>query len=698
VLKRKKKDKSKQSKLTQEKRRDEKADKVKFLPSRLDKRKKGKIEKETKSEIELAKGKGGHKNTKKDEKTDKKGAKEEPEKEEPVKEQKKPKPAASGGRCACGHQCSSKFCPECGAKVGGTPPTPSDDNRLQRQGTKEDKKPKITAATPKKSESTVEGHQSKKQTSKKRKHECADSKSTKKQGGDSESDESVAKQKVGKKNVRTELRGINVSIEPSREAQRQHLEEQRWRKVKWLKNRLYRLCKQAKAVVPLLAFTRWLSRCKLHQQELLQQQGGEAVPSLRNDPLLPDPSTIPSDVYVDEGLAKDLMRRNPKLGLDEARIVSLKMSEAATEAVLGLNEGDAKGGGQIVVVEEKGVLTLQLPLQLPSNVDDTALVQAVGGSNDGSSTAKSRMPIAVNKSHYGKLKELFDATKSGDDDDDSDAAAGEFDSSVWCLLTRYDTLRPHGYQAALNQHGFRVLERRLGVSCECFASPLNCHFGSGGYCSAFPDTDNAFGSRGSFFESYPTKGSFEANPPFVPELMLSMVKHMEVLLTLSTEGGHAHTHGGGASAADGDGGDDGDDDDNAMSFCVIIPAWESKPKTSHQSASWNGGGSSSSQPTYPAYKFLEASKWKRRSFLVDAGAHGFRNGAQHQCEDRDQYKPSFYDTAIIVLQNAAGARKWRVDGEHGSALELELKEAMAKAKGDEWSGRRVRDGLQAVSK
>ena len=37
---------------------------------------------------------------------------------------------------------------------------------------------------------------------------------------------------------------------------RLRLEELRWKKIKWLKNRLYRLCKQVKAVVPLLAFTR----------------------------------------------------------------------------------------------------------------------------------------------------------------------------------------------------------------------------------------------------------------------------------------------------------------------------------------------------------------------------------------------------------------------------------------------------------
>jgi hypothetical protein len=480
----------------------------------------------------------------------------------------------------------------------------------------------------------------------------------------------------GKNVVATKKKGKKGGAEPRKAAHKQHMEEQRWRKIKWLKNRLYRLCKQVKAVVPLLAFTRWLSRCKLHQQE---QQGSGLSGGAQDDPLIPNTSNVASSIYVDEGLPKDLIRRNPKLGLDDARNISLKMSEAAMEALSAMTDGEGRRNGKIIVARQKEALTLQLDFDVVGGGDSDPDPAASDDKSD-----KARMPIAVNKSHYRKLQQLCSAAKNSrnggsDDSDDGGDEGADFDSCVWCLLTRYDTLRPHGYQAALNQHGFQVLERRLGVSCECFASPLNCHFGAGGYCSAFPDTDKVFGSRGSFFESYPTSGSFEANPPFVPEVMLAMVKHMELLLTLSV-----------AKETDNK---SGQTDDNAMSFVVIIPAWESKPKANHWS-SWDKG---SSQPTYPAHKFLEASKWKRRSFLVDAGAHGFRNGAQHQCEDCDQYKPSFYDTAIIILQNAAGARKWRVDGEYGSALEQELKEAMSKAKGAEWSGRRVRDGLRVTS-
>jgi len=51
-----------------------------------------------------------------------------------------------------------------------------------------------------------------------------------------------------------------------------------------------------------------------------------------------------------------------------------------------------------------------------------------------------------------------------------------------------------GQQGALPVPVFECLNRVFGVTFECFASPLNCYFRQ--YCSAFPDTDGFFGSRG----------------------------------------------------------------------------------------------------------------------------------------------------------------------------------------------------------
>lgn len=51
-----------------------------------------------------------------------------------------------------------------------------------------------------------------------------------------------------------------------------------------------------------------------------------------------------------------------------------------------------------------------------------------------------------------------------------------------------------GLQGALPVTVFEALNRQFGVSFECFASPLNCYFKQ--FCSAFPDVDGFFGSRG----------------------------------------------------------------------------------------------------------------------------------------------------------------------------------------------------------
>lgn len=127
----------------------------------------------------------------------------------------------------------------------------------------------------------------------------------------------------------------------------------------------------------------------------------------------------------------------------------------------------------------------------------------------------------------------------------TDEEKAMFHRRLFCMLARYEALSGHGYQAALSEHGFRVLRRLMGVTFECFASPLNCHFGR--HCSAFPDTDAPFGSVGSFFDFWPSTGSFEANPPFVPEVMSAMVEHMEELLAKAS---------------------------GPLSFTVIIPAWK----------------------------------------------------------------------------------------------------------------------------
>jgi len=75
-----------------------------------------------------------------------------------------------------------------------------------------------------------------------------------------------------------------------------------------------------------------------------------------------------------------------------------------------------------------------------------------------------------------------------------------FLTRVWMLVKRYNgyfgTSQGEGAQnqGALPVTVLECLNKNFGVTFECFASPLNCYFRQ--YCSAFPDLDSYFGSRG----------------------------------------------------------------------------------------------------------------------------------------------------------------------------------------------------------
>ena len=98
----------------------------------------------------------------------------------------------------------------------------------------------------------------------------------------------------------------------------------------------------------------------------------------------------------------------------------------------------------------------------------------------------------------------------------SDGARAGLHARLFALLLRYKSIQGHGFQAAIGPPVWEVCRARLGVSVECFASPLNAYLPA--YGSAFADVDAPFGSRGDFFKFAPLAGSFCANPPFVHEV------------------------------------------------------------------------------------------------------------------------------------------------------------------------------------
>eukprot|EP00567_Pseudictyota_dubia_P000260 CAMPEP_0197466984 /NCGR_PEP_ID=MMETSP1175-20131217/65334_1 /TAXON_ID=1003142 /ORGANISM="Triceratium dubium, Strain CCMP147" /LENGTH=568 /DNA_ID=CAMNT_0043003043 /DNA_START=88 /DNA_END=1791 /DNA_ORIENTATION=+ len=200
-----------------------------------------------------------------------------------------------------------------------------------------------------------------------------------------------------------------------------------------------------------------------------------------------------------------------------------------------------------------------------------------------------------------------------------------FVKALYCLLARYEGLKGAGYQCAVPSIAFDAAKEEcgLGTTIECFASPLNCRYST--FCSAFPDTEACFGSMGSFFDDdafNPVEGSFEANPPFVPETMTAMGQKIESIL-----------------------GDDRAGIRGPLSFLVVVPAWGAGIKFCRD---------------------LENSVHCRAAARVAAADHAFADGAQHTKTGANAGKgadlrPSSWDTAVILMQNDAGSARWPVD-------------------------------------
>ncbi|KAI9996121.1 hypothetical protein PInf_013302 [Phytophthora infestans] len=216
----------------------------------------------------------------------------------------------------------------------------------------------------------------------------------------------------------------------------------------------------------------------------------------------------------------------------------------------------------------------------------------------------------------------------------------QLECALFCLLLRYESLDGGGFQAALNEECFDVLLKEFDCKMECFASPLNCRYSR--FCSAFLDTDFAFGSVGSFFDFSPRSGCFEANPPFIPKVIKRMADHMTALL----------------NAADG-----------PLAFIVIIPAWQ-------ETEGWQQ---------------LNASRFNQRHLLIPQKQHGYCEGKQQIRKTR--WRIASFDTSVFFWQNSKACNKWPV-----TEKKLEgLKQAFRSKQADERdtlglrkSGKRIR--------
>ena len=183
---------------------------------------------------------------------------------------------------------------------------------------------------------------------------------------------------------------------------------------------------------------------------------------------------------------------------------------------------------------------------------------------------------------------------------------------------------------AFPSSGFRWLNANLGVSAECFASPLNAW--NERFCSVAYDTDRFFGSMGNFFcyhgdtEQPWRGGSFEANPPFVESVMEHMARRIELLLDIYH------------------------DADLPLSFTVIVPGWDDDGCVSYRIMST----SKHARPT-SGYKLI-----------LPAKEHNYRPGMQQRSHHDEQ--PSNVATFVFFLQNASGAKKWPITEEKANEL------------------------------
>jgi len=261
-----------------------------------------------------------------------------------------------------------------------------------------------------------------------------------------------------------------------------------------------------------------------------------------------------------------------------------------------------------------------------------------GGSGSGTLShlfLGSLMPttLKISNEWLGKLRVMHAAARgegAGEAGEEEEEARFRLDLAR--LLLRYKAIGGSGFQAALGGGAFAVLRSCFGTTLELFASPLNAR--AAPYCSAFPDTDRAFGSLGSFLAFRPASGAFEANPPFVPLVVDAMCAHFEALLS------HAESA------------------NSPLLFAVVVGA----SAALRRHAAWG------------RMLRLAGSAFGRARWDVALQKHGYTEGHAHICKGgaREARRMSSCDSAVFIWATEAGAVKWPPT----EAAEVALRAAM----------------------
>ena len=229
---------------------------------------------------------------------------------------------------------------------------------------------------------------------------------------------------------------------------------------------------------------------------------------------------------------------------------------------------------------------------------------------------KSTDSFNLNLVHHNKLRLLYTKYNT-----ERDPEFKHFPHRLYSVIRRYQTFFGNSsteeganFHAALPEKGFDFLKKEFNVAFECFASPINCYFNS--FCSAFPDTDVYFGSRGSFFEFRPTQGFFECGPPYTLEVMDKSAAYCLELLKASNE---------------------------PLSFAVFVPEWI--------------------DTEYGRTMHPDNTPFCSGHFIAEQGRHEYVIGMQHLKENQQRYWTLPFPTHVYFLQNEAGKKAWPITTE-----------------------------------
>ncbi|CAL1165509.1 unnamed protein product [Cladocopium goreaui] len=271
----------------------------------------------------------------------------------------------------------------------------------------------------------------------------------------------------------------------------------------------------------------------------------------------------------------------------------------------------------------------------------TSVALALGPGREAGKIRFQEDEIPISGMHMVKLRQLYEVHNGGQVSEEA------FRHRMYCMLRRYVTfigLDPaqQGSQggnmhAAAPESVFAWLRDHMGVTCELFASPLNCYFAQ--YYSAFPDVDAFFGSRGSFFDvdDLP-EGSYEVGPPYTEEVMELMAR--KLLRHLQSSEAQRR----------------------ALSFVVFVPHWGDDCTA----LSLMGGGD------FEAFRPSPCKSSESPYLLARGREHHYISGVQFFHDSGADARRRYYDvphgTRIYVLQTSSGASKWPFDEAAARAL------------------------------